>query len=222
MERQLEEKAKETQSEDFVSTPSSQNDSYLSYLTQLQDEEEAEKNKEIEEKNEDIERRFNELLEEITKETLQVSEFLREAKKLTDELCGLLTQILKQLKISFNIPPKYIPKLGEAKQVRLDAEGHLIITGDHNQVKKKFLGEYSSDVVLTVIWLIVPELNKAIKDYRKKMTRRINLLEKIKHELKNMQKALSPIEGLETPQSTEVDKDSSASKDQKSFQFSES
>lgn len=175
----------------------SQNDTYFSYTRQLQNEEtEA---VELEEKRGEIENKFNEFLKAIGEESLQLSEFLLEERKLTNELCGLLTQILRRLKISFNISPEYIASLSNPRQVKLNTEGHLIIIRNGDRVDSKLLQDYPPDVILTVMWVIIPELEKAIKAYRKKISKRVNLLEKIKRELKNIQKAFAPDEkqGLE-------------------------
>ena len=174
-----------------------QNDTYFSYTRQLQNE--GTESVELEEKQGEIENKFNELLKAIGEESLQLSEFLLEERKLANELCSLLTQILRRLNISFSIRPEYIDGLGTPKQVKLNTEGHLIIIRDGDKVDSKLLQDYPPDIVLTVMWVIIPELEKAIKGYRKKISRRVNLMEKIKRELKNIQKAFTPGEkqGLE-------------------------
>ncbi len=169
-----------------------QNDAYFSYTQQLQNEEEE--SREIEDKRGEIESRFNEFLKAISEESLQLSEFLLEERKLTNQLCSLLTQILRRLKISFNIPPEYLASLGKARQIKLNTEGHLILIRDGDKVDSRLLQDYPPDVILTALWVIIPELEKAIKAYRKKISRRVTLLEKIKQELKNIQQAFSPEE----------------------------
>ena len=58
----------------------------------------------------------------------------------------------------------------------------------------RLLEDYPPDTILAVMMVIIPELEKAIKTYRKNISQRVSLLEKIKHELKNLQKVVSPDE----------------------------
>lgn len=177
------------------------NETYLSYARQLQNNElEVEDSKELEEKYGEIENKFNEFLTAISEETLQLSEFIVEEKKLTNELCGSLTQTLRRLKISFDISPKYVTKLGEARQIKLNKEGHLIIIRERDKVDSKLLSDYPPDIILTVVWVIIPELEKALKAYRSRISKRVSLLEKIKQELKNIEKAFSPTEAESSEQ----------------------
>ncbi len=193
-EEKSEQKSKQAKGEN-VPSQDAQNETYLSYTRQLQNSElEVEESKELEEKRGEIENKFNEFLTAINEETLQLSEFLIEEKKLTDELCGLLTQTLRRLNISFYISPEYVAKLGEARQIKLNREGHLIIIRERDKVDSKLLSDYPPDIILTVAWVIIPELEKAMKAYRSRISKRVSLLEKIKQELKNIEKAFSPTE----------------------------
>jgi len=195
-----EQKPQQAKSEN-VPSESAENGIYLSYTRQLQNSElEVEESKELEEKRGEIENKFNEFLAAINEETLQLSEFLIEEKKLTDELCGLLTQTLRRLKISFDIAPEYVAKLGEARQIKLNREGHLIIIRERDKVDSRLLSDYPPDVILTVVWVIIPELEKAMKVYRSRISKRVSLLEKIKQELKNIEKAFSPTEAKNSEQ----------------------
>lgn len=194
MEEKPEQKPKQAKGENIPSQ-SAQDETYLSYTRQLQNSElEVEESKELEEKRGEIENKFNEFLTAIDEETLQLSEFLIEEKKLTDELCSLLTQTLRRLKISFYISPEHVAKLGEARQIKLNREGHLIIIRDRDKVDSKLLSDYPPDIILTVVWVIIPELEKAMKAYRSRISNRVSLLERIKQELKNIEKAFSPTE----------------------------
>ncbi len=186
-------KPQESQNEDAKPEQLPQDDTYFSYTRQLQNEE-GEESTEIDEKRGEIENKFNDFLKAISEESLQLSEFLIEERKLTNDLCGLLTQILRRLRISFNISPEHMTSLGKARQVKLNMEGHLIIIRDGDKVDSRLLQDYPPDVILTVMWIIIPELEKAIKAYRTKISKRVNLLEKIKRELKSIQKAFSPDE----------------------------
>jgi len=159
-------------------------DSYLSFPSRLQNEE---SNEEFERTKAEIEKRFNELLTTISEETIQLSEFLLEEKKLVRELCMFLRQILKRLNMTFNIPVKAIPEFqSTAKKIVLNKEGHLIVMYEKEKVNSRALEDYPPEIVLAVIWNVVPELEKSIKAYRRKISERVSIFERIKKELKNI------------------------------------
>jgi len=162
---------------------------YLSYPYQLQNEEMKEN---FEKTKAEIERRFNELLTTISEETIQLSEFLIEEKKLIQELCMFLRHILKRLNITFNIPLRAVPELqSNAKSVMLNEEGHLIVMYEKDKANSKVLEEYPPEIVLSVIWNVIPQLEKAIKSYRKRISERVSIFEKIRKELKNIHRVFS-------------------------------
>jgi hypothetical protein len=149
----------------------------------------------LDEKSEEIEGRFQEFLKAINEETSQLAQFLVKERELTKELCSLLAQILKNLKISFSIPTECLAGLGEAaKQIRLDKNAHLTIIRNDGKVESRPLDEYSPDVVLKVLLVVTPELERMITAYRRSVSRRVTMLEKIRHELKSVQEAFASFE----------------------------
>lgn len=169
--------------------PASTEDVYLSYPHQLQSEETDEN---FEKTKAQIEKRFNELLTTISEETIQLSEFLIEEKKLIQELCMFLRDILKRLNMTFNISLKAVPELqSKAKQIVLNREGHLIVMYERDKVNSKVLEDYPPEVVLSVIWNVIPELERSIKAYRRKISERVGIFEKIRKELKNIHRVFS-------------------------------
>lgn len=151
--------------------------------------------KEIEETMKEIEHKLNDFLKVLNEETVQLSEFLMVEKTLTHELCSFLKQSLKRLKISFSIPPKAIPSYEKARQIILNEEGHLIIVQEKGRITSKLLEDYPPDIILMVLWNIIPELSKAMGTYRKRISFRVNFFEKLKKELKNIFKAFANSEG---------------------------
>jgi hypothetical protein len=180
----------ETKVEAIISTGTeSSEETYLYYPYRLQSEETDEN---FEKTKAEIEKRFNELLTTISEETLQLSEFLLEEKKLIQELCMFLRHILKRLNMTFNIPLKAIPELqGKAKRIVLNKEGHLIVIYERDKINSKVLEDHSPEIVLSVIWNVIPELERSIKTYRKRISERVSIFERIKKELKNIQKVFS-------------------------------
>jgi hypothetical protein len=136
------------------------------------------------------EQKLQEILRNINDETLQLGDFLSKENMLVNELCRSLTEVLKKLDVSFNIPHQDIPSGKKAKKVILNEQGHLSITGEEGEVKSAFLAEYSPEVVMAVLWAVIPELAKVILLYRKRLSARVGFFEGIKKELKSVAKAI--------------------------------
>jgi len=156
----------------------------------------------------EIEGKFLDSLKVINEEILQLSEFLIEDKKLAQELCKLIKQVLKHLNLSFVIPARAIPLFKETEQIILNEEGHLIFVHEKNKVSSRALEEYPPEIILIVFLDIIPKLGRLLKLYRKKVGMRVNFFEKIYRELENVNRTFvtsnqRPDESLE--ESVEVD-----------------
>lgn len=200
MAEKIVEKPKENRSEN-AQQQSPPNEAYFPITNQPQSETRPEMQEiiKVDEKHGEVEGKFQEFLKAINEETSQLAQFLVEERKLTRELCSLLTQILKNLRISFSIPSEYLARLGEeAKQVKLSKDGRLMITRNDDKVDSKPLEEHSADIILEVLLVIIPELERMIKAYRRTVSRRVSLLQKIRYELKGLQEAFAAL-GKEGP-----------------------
>lgn len=138
--------------------------------------------------------RMQELLKSINEETLQLSEFLIEESKLVSDLCVSMKHVLERLHVSFNIPPEDIPLQKKAKKLVLNEEGQLIIVDEKGEEQSAFLAEYPPEIIMAVLWDIMPQLTEAIIKYRKKIVLRVNFFVKLKKELKSVVKTLAGIE----------------------------
>ena len=147
---------------------------------------ETTESREKEKSLEEMEQKFEELLKIIREETLQLSESVIEEKRLTHELYVLLKPVLKQLNTSFPIPTKAIPLPERVKQIFLDPEGHLILKDEKNGVRSKALEDCPPEVILNVLWVVIPLLCESILSYRKKVSFRVSLFERINFELRNL------------------------------------
>ena len=136
----------------------------------------------------EMEQKFEDLLRVVKEETLQLSEFLIEEKRLIHELFVLLKFTLRQLNASFHISAKMIPVSEKVKQVFLNEEGHLILIDDKGGVTSKALEDYPPEVILNVLWVVLPELSEMIVGYRKRISFRVNIFEKISREFRNLHK----------------------------------
>jgi len=183
--------AEQTQTPKEEAPPEVVEETYFFHSVQLSEEsEEILDEKEIEKSKAEIEQKLQEFLKSISEETLQLSEFLIEEKTLINELCVSLKHILKKLNVSFNIPPQNVPFRKKVKKVILNEEGHLILVPEKGEVNSAFLAEYPPEIVMAVLWVILPELAKVIMLYRKKISTRVNFFGKLKKELKGVVKAI--------------------------------
>jgi len=140
--------------------------------------------KTTEKPNGDGEKKLQEILENITVETSQLNDIISEESKIINEVCVSLKEVLKKLHVSFNIPPQDIPLQKRTKRIVLNEDGNLALVYDNEQKHSAFLAEYPPDMVMAVLWAVIPELGKAITIYRKKMNARANFFGKMKKGLK--------------------------------------
>jgi hypothetical protein len=167
-------------------------DSFLCYPVKLQSDE---TNEEFEKTKSEVEGKFAELLTTLSEETLQLSEFLIEEKKLIHELCSALREILRSLSMNLEIPVKAVPDFaGKVKQVTLNDEGHLLLIHEDGKVISKLLENYPPQVILAVVWNVVPKLERFLRNYRRKISDRVGIFEKIRKELKNIRQVLASSE----------------------------
>lgn len=161
----------------------------------------------------EMEQKFEELLRVIREETLQLSEFLVEEKRLIHESYVLLKLTLRQLNASFHISPKMIPLSEKTRHVILNEEGHLILVNEKGGLSSKALEDYPPEVILNVLWVILPELSEMIVGYRKRISFRVNIFEKIGREFKNLHKIFSKRQEDQTSESSEETPEEGAQKD---------
>ena len=138
----------------------------------------------------EVEQKLQQLLKDISEETLQLREFLTEENRLMNELCVSIKQIMKKLGVSFDIPPSNIRASKNIKRVILNEEGHLTFFYEKGEAHSAFLAEYPPEVVIAVLWVVMPKLAKVVITYRKKIRTRISLFRKLKTELKTIAKAV--------------------------------
>ncbi len=132
---------------------------------------------------------IKESLKIMNEETLQLSEFILQEEKLSKELCVLLKHVLKRLNMSFDLPTNVFPHTSKTQLIILNDEAHLIFTNNKNEVKSKALEYYPPQIILTVASFIIPELSKSLTSYRKRISLRISLFERINQELRNVRNA---------------------------------
>ena len=129
---------------------------------------------------------MQESLKVLSEETLQLSELIWQEAKLTKEFCAVLKQVLKQLRISFNLPVNILAQGQRIQQAILNSEAHMILINDKNEVESRALEDYPPDVISSMISHIVPELSKSLTAYRQKIAMRIDLFDRVNRELRNL------------------------------------
>jgi len=95
------------------------------------------------------------------------------------------------LDLSFVIPPEAIPIFKKTDRIILNEAGHLIFVYEKTKVSSKPLEEYPPEIVLAVFLIIIPELGKSMRSYRKTISMRINFFEKMYRELENVNRAFA-------------------------------
>ena len=135
------------------------------------------------------EQKMQELLQSMNEESAKLSGYLAEENRIMIDLCNSLVQVTKKLHVSFDIPPRDLSLQRNTRKALLSEDGYLKIQYDED-THSAFLAEYSSEVVMTVLWVVVPELTKAISVYRKRANSRISFFEGLKKELKNIARAI--------------------------------
>lgn len=183
----------EVQSQD--STPAKNNsneEAYLIYPIKLQSDETHE---DFEKTRAEVEKKFADLLATLGEETLQLSEFIIEEKKLVQELCSALREILRKLNMNISIPAKSVPDLmGKVKQITLNNEGHLLLAYENGEVVSKLLENYPPQMILAVVWNVVPKLEKFLSSYRRKISDRVGIFGSVSKELRNIKQVLASSE----------------------------
>lgn len=133
---------------------------------------------------------LQESLKTINEEALQLSEFILQETKLIRELCLLLKQVLKQLNMSFGLPATIFPSEARTQRVILNQEAHLILINDKNEVTSKPLEDCPPQVIFNIVSSIVPEMGRSLASYRKKVSSRVSLFDRMNQELRNLRNIL--------------------------------
>ena len=129
---------------------------------------------------------MQESLKILSEETLQLSELIWQEAKLTREFCAVLKQVLRHLKISFNLPVNVFSQGQKLQQAILNPEAHLILINDKNEVESRALEDYPPDVIFSMVSFIIPELSRSLTLYRQKISLRIDLFDRVNRELRNL------------------------------------
>ena len=168
-----------------LETSETLDEEYSNYLAILKDKDSND------EKIREVEEKFSELLRSINDDTKQLGEFLIEERNMVKDICIYLKGIFSQLNIAIILPNIPIPPFKTSKEIILNSQGHLIIVKEDNIVESRPLQNYPPEVVLIIVWGVIPKLKEIIHTYMKQVSSRINLLDKINEELKNVQESFN-------------------------------
>ena len=138
----------------------------------------------------EMEQAMQELLKTVNEEGAQLNQFLVNESKLILEVCASLVAILKKLEGSFNIPPEGIPFRRKVRKAVLNKNGELTLTYERDENHSAPLAEYPPDIVMAILWDVIPELARTMTIYRKRLSTRANFFEKVKKELKTIANAI--------------------------------
>jgi len=141
-----------------------------------------------EEQVKEVEEKFSGLMRVITEDARQLSEYLIAEENTIRHVCKSLERILSELGLSVVIPEKAVPTVEKSKEIILNSQCHLIIVKEDGTVESKALDRYAPETILAVVWALIPRLREEVSAYVRKVSVRLNFLEMVKEELKNIQK----------------------------------
>ncbi len=150
------------------------------------------KDSQVEKETSERERKLHELLQSLIEESMLLSDHMANERKLITDVTSSLTQVLKRLNVSVVIPPRRLPLDRRVKQIVLDRNGNLKMVYDNRECQTAHLANYSAETVASVLWVVMPELPKAIAKARKKLNTRTSFLEGVKEELQTTLEDLGP------------------------------
>ena len=136
----------------------------------------------------EVETKFSNLMKVITEDARQLSEYLVAEESTIRQVCKFLEKILSELDLSVVIPEKAVPTVEKSKEIILNSQCHLIIVQEDGTVESKSLDNYSPETILAVVWALIPRLREEVSAYLRRVNVRLNFLEMVKEELKNIQK----------------------------------
>jgi len=142
----------------------------------------------------EVEKKFNSLLRVITEDARQLNEYLVSEESTIEQVCRSLENILSELNLSVVIPEKAVPTVEKSKEIILNSQCHLIIVHKDGSVESKSLHKYAPEIILAVVCALIPRLREEVSAYLRRVNIRLNFLEMVKEELKNIQKPFVRVE----------------------------
>jgi hypothetical protein len=139
-------------------------------------------------KAKDVGEKLSGLLKVITEDARQLTEYLTAESSMVNQICGYLSKILTELNLSVVLPQKTVPELDKAKELILNTQCLLVIVQKDGKVESKSLESYPPETILMVVWALIPRLREEVSLYMKKVSIRLNFLEMVNDELKNIQR----------------------------------
>ncbi|OYT47385.1 hypothetical protein B6U79_04190 [Candidatus Bathyarchaeota archaeon ex4484_231] len=139
-------------------------------------------------KAKDMSEKFGSLLKVITEDARQLSEYLVAESSMVTQICGYLKNILSELDLSISLSHKAVPEFEKCKEIILNPECHLIAVKKDGSVESRSLKNYPPETILMVVWELMPKLREEVSLYMKRVSVRLNFLEMINEELKNIQR----------------------------------
>jgi hypothetical protein len=189
-----------------VGQPPEEDEGFILYPCRLKDIEDLESIRRDSD-SERVEKKFFDELKSLSEEALQLTEFLSEDKRLSHEICSLLKDSMGRLDLTVEVPVKALPFLEKVERILLNSHCHLIIVDEDEKIESMDLEEYPSEVVLMVVWNIIPKLKILLSEYTKRVKLRVEYFDKISRDLRSLQgtfdfSAEAPVEDLYQDQRT--------------------
>jgi hypothetical protein len=156
------------------------------------------------EASQQVESDFFTLLHTINEHAMQLGEYIATETKTVQDICSNLRKIFHRLSLSVDLPPSLITWKHNVQKVTYNDHGHLILVTTHGEIESHALNQLSPEIVLTIVWGVIPKLGEIISTRLKHAETRINLFEKIGVNLQNLTRNISVSSSSETRNSREL------------------
>ena len=126
-------------------------------------------------------------LKEIREENASIAELKLLEEYYVKDMADTLTELLKNMNLSFNISTETMKKLGiEYSKVSLTPNSDVRIVDMEGRVSTTKLADMPSSVVITILGLIMPHLKEALAARKVRMRDQAGVLERMVKQLKDM------------------------------------
>jgi hypothetical protein len=127
------------------------------------------------------------LIRSLHQDSIDVAE-LRDSEKLhVADVTQSLRSLIEPLGKSFQLEPSLFPKLNRnVTEVVLSPQGSICLIRADGSIVTRSLENLSSESLLKVLSLVLPEVRRELAEKRSKLAARSELLEKVSSELKRV------------------------------------
>lgn len=136
------------------------------------------------------EKRFFDELKSLSEESLQLSEYMSEDKRLCNETCLIIGKCLQRLQTTVELPAKALPILPDAEKVMLNPNGHLITVFSDGRIESSNLEQLDTQTIFMIVWNAIPQLRVIVEEFAATVKMRVEYFDRVERDLRSLQNAL--------------------------------